>query len=506
MATTLGNILAAEQGAESAMRIASEAAQRAESAEAAANSAEAALALLKDGVTTAEHEHAIAIAARTTATAREHCAAAARSVATVQASVAMAKRFKEAMKKGGPTFVGAAADFLKAAEGSSSVIAGPLNRPPSRQPESDDEEEQEPTAPSGPLWLKFDAGAEVPLVLRPGATVSALREEIYRAGGPRPHEQVLTVGGKRLPEAGLTAVHECSLLQTGNTVRVERCPRAVHPAAKPAVVCCGDQHAAVALASGGMREWGLCVEMSPPGEVTSCSVGRGVTAAVIKGTLYVWGLNAETLRQDLADMEDANVCACSMPAAGTSLLALTHEGGVAVCGDVKQWCHPPPPDLKGRACAVACGTTFAVVLTKGGTVCRWGKGLPQMEYAFGELTAVGVSAGADHYSVVLHDGTVHCSGSNRKGQCDVPAGLIDATHCVCGDGFTVALRKNGRLLWWGDVPSRRHKRSVRISAIAAGPRYVAMVTRDGEIIVDGDPGVGLGEPPRVPIVGYGCAK
>jgi len=80
-----------------------------------------------------------------------------------------------------------------------------------------------------------------------------------------------------------------------------------------------------------------------------------------------------------------------------------------------------------------------------------------------------IAQGADHLCMVLADGSVRCMGSNEHSQLGtgktyndleqsavmVPVvGLSAVEHLSAGDDFTCALRQDGTVFCWGDIPGQ----------------------------------------------------
>ena len=90
-----------------------------------------------------------------------------------------------------------------------------------------------------------------------------------------------------------------------------------------------------------------------------------------------------------------------------------------------------------------------------------------------------IAAGDSHTVALKRDGTVVAWGDNRHGQTNVACGLTDMADITAGRSYTVALNGDGTVVAWGDnehgqttIPSNL----VGVVAIAAGKNHtVALV-------------------------------
>eukprot|EP01065_Artemidia_motanka_P006703 TRINITY_DN1327_c2_g1_i14.p1 TRINITY_DN1327_c2_g1~~TRINITY_DN1327_c2_g1_i14.p1 ORF type:complete len:382 (+),score=128.55 TRINITY_DN1327_c2_g1_i14:108-1148(+) len=341
------------------------------------------------------------------------------------------------------------------------------------------------------------AAVELPV----DATFGMLKRAAREAGGPEESKQLLSIGGEELRCSDKTPLSEVDQMASEVTITVRH---KLHPAAAPSAVCVGRRHAAVLLESGGLLEWGEAVAESPPtGEgATAVCAGWGFTAAVVDGALTVWGElgHVDRIRSDLQQLTGGAVSHCS--AYHRSLAVVTPEGHLFLCGDIKGKTSVPE-ELQGRVAAVAVGFCFVVVVIEDGTAHHFGESMLPSEVDLGGRAVVAASAGWTHYALVLEDGSVVCGGGNDKGQCDVPADLRDAVSCSCGYHFTVALRRDGTLSWWGRVPPNGCIAEAGcIAAVAAYGSAAAAVTADGRLVADGKEArraCGVLDPPQVAV-------
>ena len=68
---------------------------------------------------------------------------------------------------------------------------------------------------------------------------------------------------------------------------------------------------------------------------------------------------------------------------------------------------------------------------------------------FGLSNVIGLAAGIYHSLAVRRDGSVVAWGDDSAGQCDVPAGLSNVVAVAGGDAHSLALRSDGSLVAWG---------------------------------------------------------
>ena len=112
--------------------------------------------------------------------------------------------------------------------------------------------------------------------------------------------------------------------------------------------------------------------------------------------------------------------------------------------------------------------------------------------------AIAVAAGRQHNLVLPESGRVFASGSNERGQADVPGGLGDVVAIAAGYAHSLALRRDGTVVAWGNntrgatnVPAGLDD----VVAVSGGGGHSAAVRRDGTVVVWGQLGEGPLEPP-----------
>ncbi|MGR0319458.1 RCC1 domain-containing protein [Agromyces sp. ZXT2-3] len=109
-----------------------------------------------------------------------------------------------------------------------------------------------------------------------------------------------------------------------------------------------------------------------------------------------------------------------------------------------------------------------------------------------------VAAGGQHNLILTAGGKVLASGSNERGQTDVPSGLGEVVAIAAGYSHSLALLRDGTVVAWGNnsrgatnVPSDLHD----VVAISGGGGHSAAVRRDGSVVVWGQMGFGTVHPP-----------
>lgn len=112
--------------------------------------------------------------------------------------------------------------------------------------------------------------------------------------------------------------------------------------------------------------------------------------------------------------------------------------------------------------------------------------------------AIAVAAGGQHNLVLTESGRVFASGSDERGQADVPDGLADVAAIAAGYTHSLALRRDGTVVAWGnnkrgatDVPAGLDN----VVAISGGGGHSAAVCRDGTVVIWGQLDLGSVEPP-----------
>lgn len=225
--------------------------------------------------------------------------------------------------------------------------------------------------------------------------------------------------------------------------------------------------------------------------VVSIAAGRYFSLALkTDGTLATWG-------QNYIPKELTNVVAVA--AAGYMSAAVKPDGTVV------EWLSDPSLHQYGElfravgvsnAIAVALGETSIdtrkVALIRGGTVTSWGRQSVHRDEdpPAGLSNVVAVAASGGHTLALKSDGTVIGWGYNRTGQAtgtptkdfpNISAGqvrieghtLTNIASVAAGDGYSLALTRDGRLIAWGRMVNELYPVTVplglsNVVAVAAG--------------------------------------
>lgn len=242
--------------------------------------------------------------------------------------------------------------------------------------------------------------------------------------------------------------------------------------------------------------------------VLKVSSGASHTLALLEnGKVIGWGLDNGGQSSPPADL--SGVVALASSSCHHSL-ALKSDGRVAAWGGNGCGQTIVPADLNDVV-AVSAGWYHSTALKRDGVVYEWGrynhgpgaaficncipapaeteqqKAARRMQ-VFAGLSLSSISAGAMHSLAVKKNGAVVAWGSNRYGQCRVPAGLSDVVMTAGGRDHSLALKKDGAVIAWG----RNHEGQAEVPAglkdvvkIYAGDSYSGALKRDGSLVVWG---------------------
>eukprot|EP01065_Artemidia_motanka_P034672 TRINITY_DN4233_c0_g1_i1.p1 TRINITY_DN4233_c0_g1~~TRINITY_DN4233_c0_g1_i1.p1 ORF type:complete len:443 (+),score=168.76 TRINITY_DN4233_c0_g1_i1:71-1399(+) len=342
--------------------------------------------------------------------------------------------------------------------------------------------------------LMIGAGGERAVVELPlTATVAELKAAAHEAGGPPPVGQLLSVGGSALLYTGSTPLSH-TLVRPGIRVAVRR--RDIRRKS----VSVGLTHGVAILEAGEVVCWGAEAPWAPIPDfagrpVTSVHAAVGFTAAVAGGRLRVWGHEAGGLEAAAAHVTDI-VCCCVRPSAGFPVDVVLAV--VDACGNLSAWNRDAEPfavpaALAGRVTAVSIGDQSVVpVITREGSAFALRPVYAARRLAmrrtkdFGGAKPLSVSAGTNHYAVLLDDGTVRCFGGSKYGQCEGAPSVAGAVACECARNYTAALLDDGSLRCWGDVPPKTSLPPAGCVAVAPARGCIAVVAADGKLHADGD--------------------
>jgi alpha-tubulin suppressor-like RCC1 family protein len=300
------------------------------------------------------------------------------------------------------------------------------------------------------------------------------------AQGPEPSFSDLPLSPKQLGQVTAVSgggIYAMALLNTGTvmawgnnqegelgdgTTTQRDLPVAVKGLSNVVAISAGTETSLALLANGTVMAWG---------DNGSGELGNGSTEPLSTVPVPVQGLShvaAITAGENfnLALLDDGTVLAWGDNSAG--------ELGIGSFTDSNV-----PVQVKGLSGVkvLASGTLHALAVLSDGTVMSWGANV------FGDLgtgvkdpdgsnvpvkvdlihTAVGVAAGDSHSAALLANGTVMSWGSNVYGQLGIGtrnfeasddpiavAGLHTATALCAGAFDSMALRKNGTVVGWGN--------------------------------------------------------
>eukprot|EP01065_Artemidia_motanka_P002415 TRINITY_DN1114_c0_g2_i2.p1 TRINITY_DN1114_c0_g2~~TRINITY_DN1114_c0_g2_i2.p1 ORF type:complete len:409 (+),score=77.65 TRINITY_DN1114_c0_g2_i2:37-1263(+) len=289
------------------------------------------------------------------------------------------------------------------------------------------------------LYLRFEFGRTVPVDLAVDSTLWDLRMAVYKVGGPSPGRQILTIGGQELDADEDAALSDVPQMSNEQVVDVRGLNLLTVSVSDDYGFILGDR----------LQAWGTPEELPAfAGPVSSVHAGSEVCAGMAGGRVYVWGPKQGGFETDLRCLErtlerdGATPVSCSLSAWLGVLAVADSHGRLHLLGPSKG-AFTVPEHFQGRVTEVSCGANHVVAITRDGGVVafRWGR---PIVHSFEAGEAISVSAGLDHYAVVLHDGSVRTFGSEDRGQCATPADLSDVVSCACGNGFSVALCRDGR--------------------------------------------------------------
>ena len=184
------------------------------------------------------------------------------------------------------------------------------------------------------------------------------------------------------------------------------------------------------------------------------------------------------------------------PLWATPLLASQTEGPR---GRIESWgYYVSGADMSHGYIDVAVGGGHTLALREDGSIAAWGSNrrgecnVPAPNRDFIAIAAAGDEFGG-HSLGLKADGSVVAWGRNNYGQCDVPAPNRNFVAIAAGgrdyDGFSVGLKANGSIVVWGrntfnihNVPAPNRD----FIAIAAGRGFCMGLKKDGSVIAWGD--------------------
>ena len=304
-------------------------------------------------------------------------------------------------------------------------------------------------------------------------------------------------------------------------------------------IAAGDYHALALRSNGTVAVWGgneYGQTNMPLGltDVVAIAAGSAHSVALkADGSVMVWGAAwATNMPPGLSDV-------VRITAGEGNSMALRSNGSIVLWGGGNELLQSVQPDL-GEVVAMGCGERAAVVVRKNGTVAVWGVGIPTNQNTFGDrgLTnippnlsdVVDVSVGRECAIARKHDGTFVGWGWNFAFEASVPPLLgdvvslgtslgrqqffIDKVGRLVGSDFatqpvglsnvvalargsggsaggqahTLALRKDGTVVAWGDNLAGQINVPTGLSnvvAVTAGAVHSVALKADGTVVAWG---------------------
>ena len=259
------------------------------------------------------------------------------------------------------------------------------------------------------------------------------------------------------------------------------------PLSNVTAIAAGDHHSLARKQDGTLVCWG------------SSSYGSGMTdvAAIAAGYDYnvVLKSNGSVIALSPGNFTTILWSNCvAVAAAGDSSLnnhglALRGDGTVYAWGANTYGQSTVPAGLS-NVVAVAADRNVSFALRADGTIVYWGLGgTGVLTRNFAEngqplSNLVALASGGNGYSLGLK-----CDGSvtDWAGGASLPAGLTNIAAVAVGQAHCLALRKNGKVIAWGNNSSGQTNVGTcsNIIAIAAGPDYSLGLKNDGTVLVVG---------------------
>ena len=143
-----------------------------------------------------------------------------------------------------------------------------------------------------------------------------------------------------------------------------------------------------------------------------------------------------------------------------------------------------------RIVAVAAGGRHNLLLTANGRVLASGSDERGQADVPAHLSGVkAIAAGFSHSLALLGDGNVVAWGNNSRGAAAVPTGLIDVVGISGGGGHSAALKRDGTVVVWGSLgtgSAAPPEGLTDVIAIASGWESCYALRRDGTVAAWGD--------------------
>eukprot|EP01065_Artemidia_motanka_P025966 TRINITY_DN30904_c0_g1_i1.p1 TRINITY_DN30904_c0_g1~~TRINITY_DN30904_c0_g1_i1.p1 ORF type:complete len:358 (+),score=98.51 TRINITY_DN30904_c0_g1_i1:60-1076(+) len=311
----------------------------------------------------------------------------------------------------------------------------------------------------------------VPVEVSADATVAALQRAVWRAGGPAPALQRLSVGGERLDAAAPLA-----------DARV--CMEAVVDVGRPGGgVSLGFTHAVV-LRDGKVQTVHPAISPVLFENATAVAAGKAVSVAVLAdGSVKAFGERSD--RYQVAELGGAVACVCGAGCA--QAVAVVHADGRVTVDGPDAEVFAAARRLPSSVAAMALAEYRGAAVMADGTVLEFRDGDGGDEIDTGGRKAIHCAAGRQHTAVLLEGGAVHCCGDNTHGQCSVPVDLPPVTALAAGTTFTAALTDDGAVNIWGCWEG--YRLTGTYLAIAANGHEFAALSASGELVTMSDAGM-----------------
>ena len=265
-------------------------------------------------------------------------------------------------------------------------------------------------------------------------------------------------------------------------------------------VAAGDNHVLFLDENGkayasGFNNYNQTIVPSNATNIVAIAAGKNHSLALkCDGSVVAWGNNQEG---------EINV---PSGLSHVSSIAAGWDGSMALKSDgtILAWGNSNKPEGISNVVAIAATSAFYgsnLALKKDGTVFEWcaRPGSVEMVTVAGLSNVVAISAGANHSLALLKNGTVFGWGSNNQGQATgnatdvepyLATGFVknngitisNIVSIVAGDEFSLALKRDGTVIGWGNkrltdngvIPSLS-----KVAAISCGHNFcLALITNE----------------------------
>jgi len=187
----------------------------------------------------------------------------------------------------------------------------------------------------------------------------------------------------------------------------------------------------------------------------------------------------------------------TVPASATNVVSIASgqyhcvvakADGNVVCWGTDGSGQSTVPPAATNVVSVAAGEKLSVALRSDGTVVAWGEwytgsGPVSLDGVTNHVRAI--SAGGNHITVLKDDGTVECYGANQAGQCNTPEGLSDVIAVSGGLAHSLALRADGTVVKWGNLPEFPSTPPAGFVAIDGGHTHALGLRTNGTVVAWG---------------------